>query len=98
MTPATLRRVIAANPFPDAAGDRPAALVVFFGHRPLALSDKLGAHPGPERLAEAAGTLVVDYGERITGSKLPPARIERLLGRPVTFRNWNTVARLARAL
>jgi uncharacterized protein (DUF1697 family) len=37
----------------------------------------------------------VDHGSPISLSKLPPARLEKLLGVTTTFRNWNSVRKLA---
>ncbi len=90
-----LAALVAANPFPDCAEARPSEYLAFFAHDPVAEAADLPRPPGAERLAVQDGVLLVDYAGRITESALPPARIERFLGVPLTFRNWNTVRRLA---
>ncbi len=97
-TPEQLRQVVAGNPFPAAAEQRPKMLHVSF----------LGAVPDPSAVAalhsDAATEhtcrvegdhLYVDYGEGVHGSRLTAAYLERRLGVPGTARNWRTVLALA---
>lgn len=96
--PANLARTIAADPFPDAAATRPSRLIAFF---PAAAPEPNGLailmrHQAPEHIALAAEAVCVDYPEGVTSSKLSPAKVERLLGVPTTFRNWNSVRGIAR--
>lgn len=102
-----LDRVIAANPFPDAATERPGKLsVVFLEHAPSptaasGLGDRL---PGPEPVELIGTELYIDYVNGIGRSKLTAAAIEKALGEKGprgTGRNWNTVLKVtgfARAL
>ena len=102
-TPDELARVIAGNPFADAAAERPNLLMVnFLGGRPQAgTADALGAFGGPERLHLDGDHLYVDYAKGVARSKLTPAFLDKALKVPATGRNWNTVNKLldmARAL
>jgi len=96
-TPAELARIVAGNPFADAAADHPSALVVFFLADPPRDTDWLADHPGPERLSLSGLDLYVDYPGPIATTKLPPAKVEKRLGVTTTFRSWNTVVKLAAA-
>jgi uncharacterized protein (DUF1697 family) len=101
--PGDLAKVIARNPFADAAKTRPHLLMVnFLDSRPLAgAAAALAAYDGPERLHLDADHLYVDYGEGIARSKLTPAFLDKALKVAATGRNWNTTNKLlemARAL
>jgi len=102
-TPDALARVIAGNPFADAAIDRPNQLLVSFldGMPAANAAEVLAGFPGPERLHLDGEHLYVDYVEGVARPKLPPAFLAKALGVPATARNWNTVRKLlemARAL
>ncbi|MGL4291876.1 MAG: DUF1697 domain-containing protein [Phreatobacter sp.] len=102
-TPAELARVIAANPFADAAVARPNLMLVSFldGVPADGAAAALATHPGPERLHLDGSHLYVDYREGVGTSKLTPAFFDRALKVPATGRNWNTVntlLKMARAL
>jgi uncharacterized protein (DUF1697 family) len=96
-TAAQLEAAIAANPFQDAAAERPSRLLLGFPERRPAAGarDALAAHRGPERIELARDLLYIDYVGGAARSKLTPAFIERALGTPSTARNWSTVGRLA---
>lgn len=92
-----LARIVADNPFPDAAGDHKTLHVTF-----------LGAEPAPERVAalaevergdddyRVAGTDVyLYYPHRLTGATFLPTGLGKALGVVATSRNWRTVTRLA---
>jgi len=89
--PAEMGEVVAANPFPDAARDRPAAVGICTFHAPPDWTP-LRDWPGPERLAMLGAHLAVDYGESGPASRL---RIEKLLGVTMTQRNWTVFSTLA---
>ena len=89
-TPRKMAAVVTANPFPEAALDRPSELGVCTFHKAPDWSRILD-WPGPERLAVVGAHLVVEY-QTIAGSKL---RIEKLLGTTMTQRNWRVFAGLA---
>jgi len=90
-TPAQMAEVVAANPFPEAAAHRAAALGVSSFHVTPDWTP-LRNWPGPEKLAMIGPHLVVDYPDSITPSKL---RIEKLLGVTMTQRNWKVWSGLA---
>lgn len=100
-TPGDWRKVIVANPFPEAARDAPTKLVVAFAKkapdRP-ALAALKGATEGLSEQLEVVGreTYIV-YPDGQGRSKLGPvlARIERRHPMRATARNWNTVLKIA---
>ena len=90
--------MIAANPFPDMARERPNALLAM----PLASApaadavDALrAAIPGEESVELVGCDLYVAYRDGMGTSRLDNALIERKLGVRGTGRNWNTVLKLA---
>ena len=93
-THAQMAEVVAADPFPEAAADRPAALGVCSFHE---APDWTGirAWDGPERLAIVGPHLVVDYPAGITTSRF---RIEKLAGASMTMRNWRMFANICHLL
>ena len=95
--PKDLEAVLAANPFPAAAAARSNHMLVLFMSSAPSGSEiaAVGAYDGPERIAVKGNEAYIDYVNGVAGSRLTPARLEKLLGRPGTARNWNTVQRLA---
>ena len=92
------RALIEANPFPRAAEDDPAHLLVM----PLKTSPEAGglerlraAVKGPEQVDLSGRDLYLVYPKGIGTSKLTIGVIERALGVRGTGRNWNTVQKLA---
>lgn len=83
-----LAAVIAANPFPEAAGNR--LLVTFLDAPPPADALDRASGQGGERIALGRREIYIDFGEGIRDSKLkvPAAKAG-------TARNLNTVAKLA---
>ena len=98
-TPAELRSVVKKNPFPDAAKNDPARLlVVFLAGKPAATAkatlDKeaiLG-----EEIHFSGRELYVYFPQGAGRSKLANAFTEKKLGTLPTARNWNTVTALLR--
>jgi uncharacterized protein (DUF1697 family) len=94
---ADMAAVIAANPFPEAASERPSHLLVLFLREafPAELLERLAErYDGPERLAAAGRELYIDFPEGQGRSELVPVmgKLKFPLG---TGRNWNTVMKLA---
>ncbi|MHA6692008.1 DUF1697 domain-containing protein [Devosia sp. A449] len=89
-TPAQLRALFAANPFPEASAERPSevAIYCFAGDRPdfAWVAD----YDGPERIHIAGEHLIVDYSGQLSASPRLPGLIEKRSG-AVTARNWNTL-------
>ena len=94
--PEALARALADNPFPDAASDRPASLMLQFLEAvpPDGAAEALARWAGPERAHLSGDHLYVDYVEGVGRSKLLPAVLERLLKVAGTARNWNTSRKL----
>lgn len=100
-TGAEWRDIIAENPFPAAARDDPAHLVVLLikGTTAAAQVKRLqAAISGPERVEGSGRQVYMTYPAGIGTSKVTNALIERHLGAPVTGRNWNTVRKLGLAV
>ncbi|SRR5579859_140509 len=95
-TPDALARALAANPFADAAADRPSSLMLQFleATPPEGAAETLGRWTGPERLHLSGDHLYVDYVAGAGTSKLTPAYLERALKVAGTARNWNTARKL----
>ena len=91
-TPKQLAAALAANPFADAAQERPKQLLLYFlaAVPPAGTAEKLKGWTGPERLHLDGDCLYVDFTEGVAKSKLAPAALDRLLTVPATARNWNT--------
>jgi uncharacterized protein (DUF1697 family) len=90
--PRELAATIDAHPF-----DHPSETHVgFLAARPAkAAADRLEEAAGAERVVLAGTELYLQLPRGVHGSRLSNARIESLLGVPVTLRNWRTVVALA---
>jgi len=98
---AQLDAVIAANPFPEAARERPSFLVVSFHRAPVdqaAIARLAERYDGPERMVAIGRELFTDFPEGQGRSNLIPALQKAKLAQGNTGRNWNTVLRLQAAL
>lgn len=87
---------IAANPFPQAAG-QPKTLHAFFLAYPAdaGATGRLAAYPrADEQFAIVGETLYLLTPSGIGRSKFGAA-VERLLGVPATARNWNSVLKIS---
>lgn len=96
-TAAAWHDIVAGNPFPAAARDDPAHLVVLLLKRPTRapqVRQLQAAITGPERVHGSGTHLYMTYPAGIGTSKVTTAMIERSLGTRVTGRNWNTVLKL----
>lgn len=97
-----LAKVIADNPFPDVAQDRPSQLLVLFHREPVPESELARiaeGYQGPERLKAIGNELFIDYPEGQGNSNLHPAMSKLKIRLPAnTGRNWNTVSKLAAML
>jgi uncharacterized protein (DUF1697 family) len=91
--------IVDANPFPEAARERPAQfLVVFTETRPADLNlAALTARATVERIARIKDEIAIDYNGRVSDTKLLPALVDKTLGCAGTARNWNTVMKLLEA-
>ncbi|MBO9621887.1 MAG: DUF1697 domain-containing protein [Sphingomonas sp.] len=98
---AALDAVVAANPFPEAARERPSFLVVTF-HRDevdkAAIARLAESYDGPERMVAIGRELFTDFPYGQGRSNLIPAMAKAKLAQGNTGRNWNTVLKLQAAL
>ncbi|WP_282948050.1 DUF1697 domain-containing protein [Cellulomonas endometrii] len=91
---AQLDDVVAANPYPDAARDDPAHLVVLFFDGPAPDGEVDLSRYGRERGTWRGSQGYVHYPDGIGRSKVTAAVLDRLAGRTGTGRNWRTVLAL----
>ncbi|ANC30946.1 DUF1697 domain-containing protein [Isoptericola dokdonensis] len=92
-----LARLLAAVPFPDAARDEPAKVLLHVGPRDVdaaGVARLADEHTGPERVAVAEGALYVHHVDGVGRSRLTGDRIDRAAGTWTTGRSWRTVIRL----
>lgn len=93
-----LQAMIDANPFPRAANDDPARLIVFFLKQaidPSRLRALRSGIKGRETVGCVARHLYVTYPDGMGRSKLSSSIVERVLDQRGTARNWNTVLKLS---
>lgn len=93
-TPVQMTYVVDANPFPDAARERPQYLGVCSFHNSPRWPAWMSAYEGPHRLATVGAHLIVDYPEG--PDTRPQLDIEKRIGARMTQRNWRVFATLAR--
>jgi uncharacterized protein (DUF1697 family) len=95
-----LKTVIAQNPFPDFARDRPSTFIAYFlrGEPDGDLADLKPFCVFGEEIAVGPGCLYLCYPDGSGTSKLSGATIERKLKVRGTGRNWNTVGKLVAKL
>jgi uncharacterized protein (DUF1697 family) len=97
-TPEQVTSLIEANPFADAALERPKLLhVVFLTAEPAAEAvERMHVDEVTRDVVRIIGPdMFVDFGESVQASKLSPAYFSRRLGVEGTARNWRTVLALA---
>jgi uncharacterized protein (DUF1697 family) len=90
--------IVAANPFPRAAAQDPAHLVLMcLKEAPVGASVEAlqAAIAGPEIIRAKGRHLYIVFPTGIGTSRLTNALIEKRLGTRGTARNWNTVLKLA---
>ena len=91
---ATLRKLVKANPFSEAATERPSELAVYFFAAARPDFSWLDSYDGPERVHIEGAHLFVDYDGRISQSPRLAGLVEKRTGTG-TARNWNTIKALA---
>lgn len=89
-----LGRLVKANPFSEAATDRPSELAVYFFAAAKPDFAWLDSYDGPEPVHIEGAHLFVDYDGRISQSPRLAGLVEKRTG-VGTARNWNTVKALA---
>lgn len=100
-SPEEMAAVVAANPFDDAAKERPSFLVVTFHRKPVdahAVAALMTDYDGPERAEAVDRELYIDFPDGQARSMLH-APLGKATRDPVTTaRNWNTVLKIRDAL
>jgi len=85
------------NPFPEASKTEPNAVMLALSKRKPndgALEALRERAVNGERLAREGDALWIHFKEGVAKSKLAPGLFDRLVGSPVTTRNWRTVVKL----
>jgi uncharacterized protein (DUF1697 family) len=85
------------NPFPDASQSEPNLVMLALSKaepKPDAVEKLRERAVGGERIVQARDALWLHYAAGVAKSKLSPALLDRLVGSPVTMRNWRTVLML----
>ncbi len=85
------------NPFPDAGMKEPNLLMLGLAKAPVksnAINGLRERAVNGEQLVQTGEALWVHFPEGVARSKLSPALMARLVGSPVTMRNWRTVLKL----
>lgn len=96
-----IAKLVEANPFPEAARERPSFLVVSFHREPVdkaAIARLAQSYDGPERMVVIDRELFTDFPDGQGRSNLIPAMQKAKLSQANTGRNWNTVQKLLAAL
>lgn len=92
------RALVASNPFPDASFAEPNRVALILSKSPPlsnAVPDLRERAAAGERVERAGDAIWIHYPGGAGRSRLSPATMERLVGSPVTARNWRTVRKLA---
>lgn len=88
---------VAGNPYPEASEREPNLVMLALSKAPPepgAVEGLLERARGGERLVRVGDALWIHYASGSARSKLSPALLDRLVGSPVTLRNWRTVLEL----
>lgn len=94
-TQAQIRKVIAANPFPDEAERDPGRLLVVFLSASLPSEEPLRKAALPhEKFVVKGKEIYIHFAQGAGRSKLAESLTEKKLGVIPTARNWNTVNKL----
>ena len=93
-TAAELKKLVKRHPFPGQDGAK--VQVTFLESDPgEAVRESVRAiDTGPEQITIEGREMVCHFPDGMGKTKLPFAKIERMLGCPVTTRNWNSVEKL----
>jgi uncharacterized protein (DUF1697 family) len=88
---------IKGNPFPEASAAAPNAVMIALSKKKpnaAALAGLRERAAAGERLELAGDALWIHFTDGVAKSKLAPGLFDRLVGSPVTTRNWRTVLKL----
>ena len=85
------------NPFPEASATEPNAVMIALSRKKpnaAALAGLRERAVRGERLELVGDALWIHFKDGVANSKLAPGLFDRLVGSPVTTRNWRTVVKL----
>ncbi|MFO7538830.1 MAG: DUF1697 domain-containing protein [Chloroflexota bacterium] len=88
---------VSGNPYPDASQREPNRVMLALSKsapKPDAVTRLADYTVNGERVTQVGDALWIHYPEGSGRSKLSPAVLDRLVGSPVTTRNWRTVLKL----
>ncbi len=88
---------IKGNPFPEASEKEPNAVMLGLSKSPPKADAEKGLRERAthgERIVQVGEALWIHFSDGVAGSKLSPGLLDRLVGSPVTTRNWRTVLKL----
>jgi uncharacterized protein (DUF1697 family) len=91
------RACMNGNPFEAASEKEPHLVTLVLSKsppRPGALTELRERAAGGERIAQSGDALWIHYPAGLARSKLSPALLDRVIGSPMTARNWRTVRKL----
>jgi uncharacterized protein (DUF1697 family) len=89
---------VKGNPFAEASQTAPNAVMLALSKaapKPDAAEKLCERAINQERIIQVGDALWIHYANGVANSKLSPALFDRLVGSPVTARNWRTVLKLA---
>jgi uncharacterized protein (DUF1697 family) len=87
----------AGNPFPKASSVAPNAVMLALAKTPPkleAVSALRSRSTNGERIVQVGDALWIHFAGGVARSKISQALLDRLVGSPVTMRNWRTVLKL----
>ncbi|MCU0491053.1 MAG: DUF1697 domain-containing protein [Chloroflexaceae bacterium] len=96
-TAAEWQALMHGNPFPAASAHEPNMVMLALSKQPPAPGAAEGLRQratNGEHITQVGEALWIHYQQGVAGSKLSPALFDRLVGSPVTARNWRTVVTL----
>jgi uncharacterized protein (DUF1697 family) len=94
---AAWRVLSASNPFPEASRETPNLVMAALSRSappPGILRTLRERTTDRERVELAGGALWIRYDGGVRNSRISPGLLDRLVGSPVTTRNWRTVLKL----
>jgi len=89
---------LATNPFPEASEREPNLVMLALSKEPPregAMEQLRARATQGERVHQAGDAFWLQYRRDVGRSKLSPGLLDRLVGSPVTTRNWRTVMEIA---
>jgi uncharacterized protein (DUF1697 family) len=91
------RSYVQNNPFPEASSAEPNRVMLALSKRLPRLNaahDLCERATNGERVIQAGDALLIHFPGGVGKSKLTPSLLDRVVGSPVTMRNWRTVVEL----